>query len=65
MAESDRSARPFFINVGFLRFLQSQPSTKPICDMLVDPAIFEEHSVHYGLLHPTTRHVFRYKGKTP
>ncbi|HSI64615.1 MAG TPA: hypothetical protein VLE43_15920 [Candidatus Saccharimonadia bacterium] len=65
MAESDRTTRPFFINVGFFRFLQSQPSTKPICDMLVDPAIFEEQSVHYGLLHPTTRHVFRYKGKTP
>lgn len=65
MAEADRSARAFYINVGFFRYLQSQPSTKPICDMLTDPAIFELQSVHYGLLHPTTRHVFRYKGKAP
>ncbi|RBP47983.1 hypothetical protein DES53_101783 [Roseimicrobium gellanilyticum] len=65
MAESERSARRFYINVGFLRFLESQPSTKPICDILKDPTLFELHSVHYGLLHPTTRHVFRYKGKAP
>jgi hypothetical protein len=65
MAESDQSGRPFYINVGFFRFLQTQPSTKPVCDLLTDPTVFELKSVHYGLLHPTTRQVFRYKGKSP
>jgi hypothetical protein len=65
LAQSDESGRPFYINVGFLRYLQSEPGTKPICDMLADPALFELQSVHYGLLHPTTRHVFHYKGKAP
>ena len=32
MAESDRSARPLYINVGFLKFMRLNEATKPSCD---------------------------------
>ena len=64
MQESDRSNRPFYVNVGFLRFLREQPGTKDVCEALENPVLFEHVSVQYGLLPPTTRHVFRYRGKS-
>ncbi len=62
LAEATRTGRNFYVNVGFLRFLSADAYTKPICDLLLDPAQFEDVGVFHGLLHSTTRHVFRYRG---
>lgn len=64
LAEADRTGRSFHVNVGFFRFLREQATTKPICDLLMDTSLFEQEATLHGLLHPTTRHVFRYKGAT-
>lgn len=65
MDESDRSTKPLFINVGFLKFMRLKDETRPSCEVIEDPAIFEHVATLHGLLPYTTRDVFRYRGKAP
>lgn len=64
MAESDRTGKKLYINVGFLKFMRIKPETLPSCRIIEDPALFQHVATLPGLLPYTTRDVFLYKGKT-
>ncbi|OAI57007.1 hypothetical protein AYO49_00375 [Verrucomicrobiaceae bacterium SCGC AG-212-N21] len=64
MALADRTGKPLYINVGFLRYLRDKADSGPACVVLEDPTLFEHVQTLPGLLHSTTRDVFRYKRKT-
>jgi hypothetical protein len=64
MAMSDNTMTPLYVNVGFIKFLrQDKAGTGGACDLLENPGLFEHIMTLPGLLHSTTRDVFRYRGK--
>jgi hypothetical protein len=65
MALADRTGKPLFLNMGYYRYLRDMSGLRPACELVENPALFEHVETFPGLLHSTTREVFRYKGKTP
>jgi hypothetical protein len=60
MAESDRSGRELFINMGYMRFVRLGV-TRDACAVFEDPAKFDHVASLYGLLPYNTRDVYRYR----
>ncbi|MFZ4763413.1 MAG: hypothetical protein ACOYMN_00565 [Roseimicrobium sp.] len=63
MAEADATGRRFYVNMGFMKFLRTLDSEKPIISLLDDPSVYEHVGHLHGLLHTTSRDVFRYRGQ--